>query len=173
MCCTRQRRHNCCNRAENARLHTKNEKLERELESAKADFHNSASGLVNHWRQLREIIEHHRKTETKLKDIKVMRFASLQVRMRDLQNLRTEPACSGRQASRRGFVGSSVCSGLLLSHAVLDQSQYSFQVLRSGSRVQSRAGPPKASALPSLWLGIHTNQLAHAHAATGARTAPD
>ena len=51
-------------RAENARLHAKNQELEIESESVKAEFHNR--GLVNH---LREIIEDHRKTEQKLKDI--------------------------------------------------------------------------------------------------------
>ena len=51
-------------RAENARLHAKNEELETELESVKADFHNR--GLVN---QLREIIEDHQKAKKKLEDI--------------------------------------------------------------------------------------------------------
>ena len=51
-------------RAENARLGAENQELERELETVKADFHNS--GLVN---QRLEIIEVHRKKEKKLKDI--------------------------------------------------------------------------------------------------------
>ena len=93
-------------RAENARLHAKNQELERELASVKADF--PERGLVNH---LREIVEGQQKTEKKLKHIiqdsnqychslrRDYKYAN-----RDLQNLLTE-ACLLR-AHRDRLLGS-------------------------------------------------------------------
>ena len=57
-------------RAKKARMHAKNQELDRELESVKADFHNS--GLMNPSqceKILGEIIEEHRETEKKLEEI--------------------------------------------------------------------------------------------------------
>ena len=88
-------------RAENVRLHAKNQELERELELVKEDFHKR--GLVN----LREIIQDHRQTEEKLEAIihDNNRFADSLHRnnkyaKRVIQHLRTEADLFRAQRNR-------------------------------------------------------------------------